>query len=188
MLQVDELLGSSLDVLGGNGLDDALVVVDHIVAALVEAIAAHNLTHPETVVLLAVLAVDNLLLLNLGKGLGVGSIVDVLFQDFHGSVFNEVGAVGVAVDVECPGDLLFGDTAVADIDAGAVGATHLLADDFESGDFHAGAELVDDFSILGAVLVTLGAATHQHDALVVGTLVGSGARSALEVVVFQLAV
>ena len=151
VLEVDELLGGVLDLFGGDRLHDALVVVDHIVAALVETVAAHYLTHPETVVLFAVLAVDNLLLLNFGEGLGIGAFVDVLLQNLESSVLNELCAVGIAVDVESPVNFLFGQTAVADIDAGAVGATHLLADDFEGGDFHAGAELVDDFGVLGSL-------------------------------------
>ena len=164
VLEVDELLGGSLNVLGGDRLDNGFVAIDHIVAALVEAVAAHNLVHPEAVVLLAVLAVDNLLLLHLGEGLGIGTFLDVLIQDFHCGVLDKLGAVGVAVDVESPVDFLLGQAAVADIDAGAVGTTHLLADDFEGGDFHAGAELVDDFGILDAVLVTLGGAGHEHEA------------------------
>ena len=148
MLEVDELLSSSLNVLGGDRLDDSFVAVDHIVAALVEAIAAHDLVHPEAVVLLAVLTVDNLLLLHLGEGLGIGTFLNVLVEDFHSGILDELGAVGVAVDVEGPVDLLLGQAAIGYVDTGAVGATHLLADDFEGGNLHAGAELVDDFGIL----------------------------------------
>ena len=104
VLEVDEFLGGSLNILGGDRFHEVVVVVDDIVAALVEAVATHDLAHPEAVVLLAVLAVDDLLFLNFGEGLGIGAFVDVFLQDFHGGVLDESGAVGVAVDVEGPVD------------------------------------------------------------------------------------
>ena len=168
VVEVDELLGGFLDVLSLDGFDNLLVAVHDVVAALVEAIAAHDLAHPEAVVLLGVLTVDDLLFLDFGEGLGIGAFFDVFLQDFHSGGFDNVGLVGVAVDVELPFNLMLGEAAVVDRDGGAVGAAHLLADDFEGGNLHAGAELVDDLGVLGGVLVALGAAVDEHDALVVG--------------------
>ena len=101
MFHVDEFLGCILDILGGNGFHDGIVIVDDVVAAFVEAIAAHDLAHPETVVLFCVLAVDDLLLLNFGEGFGIGTFVDVFFKDFESGILDKVGGVGFLVGVLC---------------------------------------------------------------------------------------
>lgn len=104
MAEVEVAFGKALEVLGGDAVDHSFVVGDVGITVLIVKQRAHDLSHPETILLGASLTLLNHLFLDFLESLVVATFLAALLDKVDSGLLNAGAILGSALEIEHPAD------------------------------------------------------------------------------------